>query len=176
MCIRDRYECMAGSYITLTTPAMIRAAASDHTAGTPATSSVATLKAADSNRMSARSARIPCLMGPIIPLSRGATHPHFPVPVSYTHLDVYKRQLYPQIHVIANQTNVGFGAANNQGMRAAASSHPRYYFFLNPDTLVRPGAMGHLVKCLDERPKGGMASARLTFGDGHFQHLSLIHI
>ena len=80
------------------------------------------------------------------------------------------RDLYPQIHVIANQTNVGFGAANNQGMRAAASSHPRYYFFLNPDTLVRPGAMGHLVKCLDERPKGGMASARLTFGDGRFQH------
>ena len=80
------------------------------------------------------------------------------------------RDLYPQIHVIANQTNIGFGAANNQGMRAAASSHPRYYFFLNPDTLVRPGAIGHLVKCLDERPKGGMASARLTFGDGRFQH------
>ena len=78
--------------------------------------------------------------------------------------------LFPQVHVLANRMNVGFGAANNQGMRAAASSHPRYYFFLNPDTLVRPGAIGRLVKCLDERPKGGMASARLIYGDGRFQH------
>jgi GT2 family glycosyltransferase len=80
------------------------------------------------------------------------------------------RDLFPQVHVLANETNVGFGAANNQGMRAAAASHPRYYFFLNPDTLVRPGALGRLVKCLDERPKGGMAGARLIYGDGRFQH------
>jgi GT2 family glycosyltransferase len=78
--------------------------------------------------------------------------------------------LFSQVHVIANQTNVGFGAANNQGMRAAAAYHPRYYFFLNPDTIVRHGAIGRLVKCLDERPKGGMAGARLTYGDGRFQH------
>ncbi|HEY1409279.1 MAG TPA: glycosyltransferase family 2 protein [Promineifilum sp.] len=78
--------------------------------------------------------------------------------------------LFPQVHVIANQTNVGFGAANNQGMRAAAEHQPRYYFFLNPDTLVRPGAIGRLVKCLDDRPKAGMAGARLIYGDGRFQH------
>ncbi|MCL4805387.1 MAG: glycosyltransferase family 2 protein [Anaerolineae bacterium] len=78
--------------------------------------------------------------------------------------------LFPQVNVIANQTNAGFGAANNQGLRAAAARHPRYYFFLNPDTLVRPGAIGRLVKCLDERPKGGMAGARLIYGDGRFQH------
>lgn len=78
--------------------------------------------------------------------------------------------LFPQVHVIANQVNIGFGAANNQGMRAAAERHPRYYFFLNPDTLVRPGALGKLVKCLEERPKAGMAGARLVYGDGRFQH------
>src|SRR5690606_36563289 len=39
--------------------------------------------------------------------------------------------LFPQVHVIANQANLGFGAANNMGMRAASSYHPRYYFFLN---------------------------------------------
>ena len=32
--------------------------------------------------------------------------------------------LFPQVHVIANQENAGFGAANNQGMRAAATHHP----------------------------------------------------
>jgi N-acetylglucosaminyl-diphospho-decaprenol L-rhamnosyltransferase len=78
--------------------------------------------------------------------------------------------LFPQVHVIANKHNVGFGAANNQGMHAASEQHPRYYFFLNPDTLVRPGALGRMVKALDERPKAGMAGARLVYGDGRFQH------
>lgn len=78
--------------------------------------------------------------------------------------------LFPQVHVIANSHNIGFGAANNQGMRAAAEREPRYYLFLNPDTLVRPGALGRMVQCLDERPKAGMAGARLIYGDGRFQH------
>lgn len=78
--------------------------------------------------------------------------------------------LFPQVHVIANGHNVGFAAANNQGMRVAADHHPRYYFFLNPDTLVRPGALGKLVKTLDDRPRAGMAGARLIYGDGRLQH------
>jgi N-acetylglucosaminyl-diphospho-decaprenol L-rhamnosyltransferase len=78
--------------------------------------------------------------------------------------------LFPHVSVIANQRNVGFGAANNQGMKAAAADQPRYYFLLNPDTLVRPGATRHLVECLDGRPNAGMAGARLVYGDGRFQH------
>ena len=78
--------------------------------------------------------------------------------------------IFPHTHVIANQQNVGFGAANNQGMEAAAAAAPRHYFLLNPDTLVRPGAMGHLVDCLDNCPEAGMAGARLVYRDGRFQH------
>lgn len=80
------------------------------------------------------------------------------------------RDLFPRVNVIANDENVGFGAANNQGMRAASAHNPRYYFLLNPDTFVRPGAIQALVACLDERPKAGMAGARLLYGDGRFQH------
>lgn len=78
--------------------------------------------------------------------------------------------LYPQVHVIANDKNYGFAAANNQGMKAASAAKPRYYFLLNPDTFVRPGAIKELVTCLDERPKAGIAGARLIYGDGRFQH------
>ncbi|MBX3057222.1 MAG: glycosyltransferase family 2 protein [Anaerolineae bacterium] len=78
--------------------------------------------------------------------------------------------LFPQIHLLANEHNPGFGAANNQGMQAAAASQPRYYFLLNPDTVLNPGALKELVRCLDERPDGGMAGARLVYGDGRFQH------
>lgn len=78
--------------------------------------------------------------------------------------------LFPHVQVIANRRNAGFGAANNQGMKAAAAEQPRYHFLLNPDTLVRPGATRQLVDCLDSRPNAGMAGARLVYGDGRFQH------
>lgn len=82
------------------------------------------------------------------------------------------RDLFPTTQLIVNNHNPGFGAANNQGMQAALTSNsqgPRYYLLLNPDTLVRPGAIRHLVKCLDENPKAGLAGARLVYSDGRFQ-------
>lgn len=78
--------------------------------------------------------------------------------------------LFPQVHLIVNDHNPGFGAANNQGMKAAAASQPRYYFLLNPDTLLGPGALSRLVGFLDENPKAGLAGARLVYGNGRFQH------
>lgn len=80
------------------------------------------------------------------------------------------RTLFPNVHLIANQNNPGFGAANNQGMAAAKAHAPRYYFLLNPDTKVHSGAIGTLIQALEERPDGGMAGARLLYGDGRFQH------
>ncbi len=82
----------------------------------------------------------------------------------------FLRDLFPHVHVIANQENVGFGAANNRGMSVAAAYEPRYYFLLNPDTVLRPGALTHLVSCLAERPNAGMVGARLMYGNGRFQH------
>lgn len=80
------------------------------------------------------------------------------------------KDLFPQVNVIVNEKNVGFGAANNQGMQAAKIDDPRYFFLLNPDTVVRPGAIKTLIDCLEHRPKAGMAGARLVYGDGRFQH------
>lgn len=80
------------------------------------------------------------------------------------------QDLFPQVHLIANEENVGFGRANNQGMMAAREKQPHYYFLLNPDTLLRPGSLTHLVNCLEERPNVGMVGARLVYGDGRFQN------
>ena len=80
--------------------------------------------------------------------------------------------LFPTARLIVNQHNSGYGAANNQGMWAAASANgdgPRYFLLLNPDTIVRPYAIGHLVECLDTMPEAGLAGARLVYGDGRFQ-------
>lgn len=80
------------------------------------------------------------------------------------------KNIFPQVNVIVNQNNVGFGAANNQGMKAAAAESPRYFFLLNPDTLVRPGAFKKMLTFMDSRPDVGVAGARLVYGDGRFQH------
>ena len=82
------------------------------------------------------------------------------------------RDVFPSTHLIINDDNPGFGAANNQGMSAAAAGDqqgPRYFLLLNPDTLIRPGALGHLVSSMDATPQAGLVGARLIYADGRFQ-------
>lgn len=84
---------------------------------------------------------------------------------------------FSQADVIALEENRGFGAANNIGLRALgfgqsrpAESLPRAVLLLNPDTIVQPGAVRALYDALFDLPKTGLVGARLTFGDGSFQH------
>jgi GT2 family glycosyltransferase/glycosyltransferase involved in cell wall biosynthesis len=56
----------------------------------------------------------------------------------------------PRLKVILNEENVGFAAANNQAIAAAAGSE--FMFLLNDDTVVTRGWLGSLVRYLqDER-------------------------
>lgn len=82
----------------------------------------------------------------------------------------YLSDLYPMTEIIENDKNLGFGRANNIGMQAASVDEPRYYFLLNPDTVVEAGAMSELLNFLDSHPKVGMAGPRLRYGSGRFQH------
>lgn len=78
--------------------------------------------------------------------------------------------MFPRVHIIRNQNNVGFGAANNQGIQAAAKHTPNYYFLLNPDTVIKKGALKALIDFMEDHPKVGLSGARLVYGDGSFQH------
>ena len=80
--------------------------------------------------------------------------------------------LYTNVHLVSNSKNLGFGAANNQGMRMALEGDhlPRYFFLLNPDTLVRPSSIGRMVEWMDRNPKVGITGSRLTYGNGRLQH------
>lgn len=77
------------------------------------------------------------------------------------------RELFPQARLITNTDNKGFAAANNQ---ALAETSGRHVVLLNPDTEVRDGALGLLLRFLDATPSAGMAGPRLVYGDGSFQH------
>jgi len=86
------------------------------------------------------------------------------------------RERFPQARLMANETNVGFAAANNQALRAmgffSAESHdlPRYVLLLNPDTEVLGDALATMVCFLDGNPQAGVAGAKLLYPDGRLQH------
>jgi N-acetylglucosaminyl-diphospho-decaprenol L-rhamnosyltransferase len=67
--------------------------------------------------------------------------------------------------------NGGFAFGNNAAIRPALASSdpPRHLWMLNPDTLVRPGALRSMVEFLDARPDVGLAGSRVENRDGTTQ-------
>ena len=76
------------------------------------------------------------------------------------------RERFPPVHLIANASNRGFAAANNQGLAVASGRH---VLFLNPDTLVHPGALAAMVGTLDADEKIGACGPQLLNADGSIQ-------
>jgi GT2 family glycosyltransferase len=63
--------------------------------------------------------------------------------------------------------NGGFAYGNNLGIRhAVADGMPDYIYVLNPDTEVRAGAIGVLVRFLDEHPEAAIAGSSFENPDG----------
>ncbi|SEA63810.1 glycosyltransferase family 2 protein [Rubrimonas cliftonensis] len=73
------------------------------------------------------------------------------------------RAAFPELDVMALEENVGFARANNIGAERARGE---YILFLNPDTLVRPGAVAALLAFARRRPEGGAWGGRTVFADG----------
>ncbi len=59
------------------------------------------------------------------------------------------RERYPHVTLIANNTNAGWGRANNQGIKNA---HGDYVVVLNPDTCVEGGWLEPLIAPLINKP------------------------
>ncbi len=78
---------------------------------------------------------------------------------------------FPQAHLIANEENLGYPAANNQGLRAMGfergqRGEARYALLLNPDTELPPDALAKMTAFLDAHPEAGIAGPRLVRPDG----------
>ncbi|MBI4776487.1 MAG: glycosyltransferase family 2 protein [Deltaproteobacteria bacterium] len=72
-------------------------------------------------------------------------------------------QTIPGIRLLLFDSNQGFSRANNQALEQA---HGQYVFFLNPDTLVLPGAIGTLSQYLDRHPDTGAVGPRVWWDTG----------
>jgi len=68
--------------------------------------------------------------------------------------------------------NKGFASGNNAVLQEALQSEnpPDYFLILNPDTLVKPGALSALAQFMDQNPSVGIAGSRLENSDGSPQH------
>ena len=66
------------------------------------------------------------------------------------------------------ERNGGFAFGNNALIRPALKSTnpPPYFLLLNPDTVVRPGALKALVDFMETHPDAGIAGSRLEDPDG----------
>ncbi len=64
--------------------------------------------------------------------------------------------------------NGGFAFGNNQAIRPAIESDnpPDFVLLLNPDTVIRPGAVTRLIEFMRGNPKVGIAGSRLEDPDG----------
>ena len=57
----------------------------------------------------------------------------------------YIRAHFPEIHLIESKENLGFGRANNLGMRCALDQGCDYVFLLNQDAWVEPDTFEKMV-------------------------------
>ncbi|MGR8930424.1 MAG: glycosyltransferase family 2 protein [Gammaproteobacteria bacterium] len=73
---------------------------------------------------------------------------------------------FPQVHLVANKDNVGFGTANNQAM---ALTNAPMLLLLNPDTVVIDGALAGLVQRMENEPNLAIIGCRLVNADGTLQ-------
>lgn len=73
---------------------------------------------------------------------------------------------FPEVEVIANATNVGFAAANNQAIARATA---RYLVLLNPDTEIIDEALVKMVNYLDQHPTVGVVGPKLVSPTGTVQ-------
>jgi GT2 family glycosyltransferase len=75
--------------------------------------------------------------------------------------------------LIASERNGGFAAGNNLAIRAELSRPPAeragFVLLLNPDTLMRPGALRELLAFLKEHPEVGIAGSRIEDVEGRPQ-------
>jgi GT2 family glycosyltransferase len=83
---------------------------------------------------------------------------------SFAAFQEYKKHTKIKVFTpVDNGGNIGFSAGNNKGLPYATG---RYILFLNPDTIVYPKTLIHMVDFMDTHPDAGASSCKLVNKDG----------
>jgi N-acetylglucosaminyl-diphospho-decaprenol L-rhamnosyltransferase len=93
------------------------------------------------------------------------------------------RTEFPSVQLIASDTNIGYVKGNNLALREVTSTerratnnstldtrHSPFFWLLNPDTLIHPGATQTLIEFMQSHPRCGLCGPKLQNVDGSLQH------
>lgn len=73
---------------------------------------------------------------------------------------------FPAVKLIASDENLGYAQGNNLGAEAATGD---VFFFLNPDTKLKPDTLAILAAYLEQHPTVGAIGPQMRYGDGTLQ-------
>jgi GT2 family glycosyltransferase len=77
------------------------------------------------------------------------------------------RDRWPRVRLIQNDSNLGYARAVNQGI---AASDRDAVLVLNPDCVPEPGAVGRLLRHLEDHSRAGVAAPRILNPDGSLEY------
>lgn len=85
---------------------------------------------------------------------------------------ISERDYAPWVELLTLPDNRGFAAGNNAAIRSALYSpnRPDFIYLLNPDTVIRPGAVSELLAFMRAHPTAGIAGSRNENPDGSPRH------
>jgi O-antigen biosynthesis protein len=72
---------------------------------------------------------------------------------------------FPAVWFIANNENLGFARACNQGLKVASG---KYILFLNPDTIVPEDCFRKCIAFIEQQPDAGALGIKMLDGSGRF--------
>ena len=75
------------------------------------------------------------------------------------------RKKFPQVHLLANQENLGFSRGNNLAMARCSG---KYILLLNPDTIVPEDGFEKCLSYMSSHPEVGGLGCRMIDGSGQF--------
>uniref|UniRef100_A0A7V2ZLB5 Glycosyltransferase n=1 Tax=Ignavibacterium album TaxID=591197 RepID=A0A7V2ZLB5_9BACT len=76
------------------------------------------------------------------------------------------REKFPEVKLIANEKNLGFGKANNLALKEA---NGKFLLLINPDTLVAEDTFSKLIEFFESHPDAGMVGCKILNPDGTLQ-------
>jgi GT2 family glycosyltransferase len=76
------------------------------------------------------------------------------------------RSAFPDVDLIANPSNLGFGGGANVGFDRARELGVDYVLFINSDTVVEPALLRELVRSGEVHPRAGLLVPKIYWGAG----------
>lgn len=80
------------------------------------------------------------------------------------------KKLFPKIHLINNDKNLGFSGGNNAGIRQALKNNANYIFIINNDTILEKNCLKILLNSAEKEKTAGIFGPKIYFAPGYETH------